>query len=523
LNGEYRLDSKPVRNYHPGINAYCIVDLLLIIKGINMKKILIFICLLSATCVISAIRSENLNTIVELETEQKISERVEKLLFPFVGESVVIIDLDLKYPAFQSYTYKGKNKSYYKDDIQKSKTELLKNKLTNANIDQIQIVNMKVSIYLVKTIKSAKEKFVEQSVTNWLGLDLHKGDELTIYKTLSFTAAGRKIDEISLPYTKIKKTIPFSNEENGIFTSFWLIVIIGLILSIILILLNFTLRFGIRSLRDSIGQIKTSKAGNPYQINPGRASSSALHSSAILEESKKNPLGINILEDKKERIKELPDFNFLENLSNDEFLDLIEKEKLHENELSYLLSVLSVNFVNRLLINDSNERTSKLVEIMMNETNLPKDKFIKLRANILKGYKKTIDGQIIKTDGKVSLVKFINNLPHKKANSVFKRICELNKKTATEIRDKIFLFEDIGKLDDSLLKDIIFEIDRELLVDFLVSADETIKNKFISNMTDRTASMINEELQFAGAQTDEEKEIAINNTLKIIKTILGYI
>lgn len=524
LNSEYCLDSGSVRNYHPGINACCIVDLILSIKGINMKKILIFMCLLSSICVLSAIRSENLNTIVELETEQKISERVEKLLFPFVGESVVIIDLDLKYPAYQSQTSKGDNKSYYKDDIQKSKVELLKNKLTNANIDQIQIINMKVSIYLMKSIKSDEEKFVEQSVTNWLGLDLQKGDELTIYKTLAITDAGGKLektDEIVLPYTN--KTIPFTNEEKGISTNFWLIVIIGLILSIILILLNSSLRLGIRSLRDSIGQIKTSKAGNPFPIKPGRASSSESHSSAILEESKKNPLGINILEEKKEKTKELPDFNFLENLTTDEFFDLMENRKLQENELSYILSVLSVNFVNRLIINDSNERTNKLVEIMMNETNLPKDKLIELRANILKSYKKTIDEQIIKTDGKASLVKFINNLPYKKANSVFKRICELNQETATEIRDKIFLFGDIVKLDDPLLKDIIFEIDHELLVDFLASADETIKNKFISNMTERTASMINEELQFAGARTDEEKEIASNDTLKIIKTILGYI
>ncbi len=491
-----------------------------------MKKIIIFVYLLFAICVLSAKGSENLNTIVELETEQKISERVEKLLFPFVGESVVIIDLDLKYPAFQSYTYKEENKSYYKDDIQKSKVELLKSKLTNANIDQIQIVNMKVSIYLMKSIKSEKEKFVEHSVTNWLGLDLHKGDELTIYKTLSFTATSRKTektDEISLPYTNTNKRLPFTNEEKGFSINFWLAVIIGLILSIILILLNFTLRFGIRSLRDSIGQIKTSKAGNSYQIKPGRTSSSALHSSAILEESKKNPLGINIQENKKEKTKELPDFNFLENLTNDEFFDLMENEKLHDNELSYILSVLSVNFVNRLLINDSNERTNKLVEIMMNETNLPKDKFIELRANVLKGYKKTIDEQIIKTDGKASLIKFINNLPNKKANSVFERICKLNQETATEIRDKIFLFEDIVKLDDPLLKDIIFELDHELLIDFLASADETIKNKFIPNMTNRTASMINEELQFADAQTDEEKEIAINDTLKVIKTMLGYI
>ncbi len=507
------------------IQIYYIVDLFLRIKGKNMKKILILLCLFSAVCVLPAIKSENINTVVELETEQKISERIEKLLFPFVGESIVIIDLDLKYPSSRSHISKEDNKSYYKDDIQKSKTEQLKNKLTNANIDQIQIVNMKVSIYLMKSIKSAKEKYVEQSVTDWLGLDLQKGDELTINKTLSFTAAGEKpekTDKTSLPY-KNNNNLPFTGGEGGISTNIWLIAIIGLILSISLILLVFTLRFGIRSLRDSIVQIKTSNASNSYKVKPDKAFSSVRHSTAILEESKKNPLGINIREDKNEKTKELPDFNFLENLTNDEFFNLIENRNLQKNELSYLLSVLPIDFVNRLLINDSDERTNKLVEIMMKETNLPKDKLVELRTNILKSYSKTIDEQIIKTDGKASLVKFINNLPDKKANSVFERICKLNQETAAEIRDKIFLSEDIMKLGDSMLKDIIFEIDHELLVDFLASTDETIRNKFISNMTDRNASMINEELQFAGVQIDEEKEIAINDTLKLIKTILGYI
>ena len=490
----------------------------------NMKKILIFIFFLSAICVLPAIESENLNTIVELETEQRISERIEKLLFPFVGESIVIIDLDLKYPTLQLRTYKEDIKSYYKDDIQKSKSELLKNKLTKANINQIQIVNTKVSIYLRKSIESDKEKFVEQSLTDWLGLDLQKGDKLTIYKTLSYTeAVGKpgKTYESSLPYTNINR--PFTNEEKGISANTWFIFIIGLILFVIFVLLNSTLRFGIRTLSDSIGQINTSGTGNPFKIKSGRASSSALKSSDILKESSRNPLRVNILEDQKEKTKGLPDFNFLENLTNDEFFNLIENENLRENELSYILSALPVNFVNRLFINDSDKRTNNLIEIMMNETNLPKDKLIKIRANILKSYKKTIEEQVIKTDGTASLVKFINNLPNKKANSVFKRISELNQETATQIRDKIFLFEDIMKLDDSLLKDLIFEFDHELLVDFLASVDETIKSKFISNMTDRTASMINEELKFASAQTDEEKEIAINDTFKIIKTILEYI
>ena len=185
--------------------------------------------------------------------------------------------------------------------------------------------------------------------------------------------------------------------------------------------------------------------------------------------------------------------------------------------------MLSVDFINRLLVNDSNKRTNKLVEVMMVETHLQKEKLIELREKIVGIYEKAIDEQIVKIDGKASLVKFINNLPYKKANTIFDRVNELNKKTAEEIRDKVFLFEDIVKLDDAIMKDLIFEIDHEILIHFLASVDKHIVTKFISNMTDRTAAIINEELQLENTQTNEEREIAIDGSLMIIKTILGYI
>ena len=490
-----------------------------------MKKILILLCLFIAISLLTAMESENMNTVIELETEQKISERIEKLLFSFVGKSVVIVDLDLKYPVFRSNAYKGDSKSYYKDDIQKIKYELLKNKIANGHIDQIQIVNMKVTVYLMKSIKSDKVKFVEANVKDWLGLDLKKGDELIINKTLSSSAVlekSSKTNDTSLPNTN-NNVRSYTDLEGVISLNIWLIIIIGLVLSIILILLIITIRFGIRSLRDSISQMKESKASSSFQIKPERASSSARNSTAILNESKTNPLGINILEDKKEKTKKLPDFKFLENLTNDEFFDLIEKQGLQKNELSYILSVLSVDFINRLLVNDSNKRTNKLVEVMMVETHLQKEKLIELREKIVGIYEKAIDEQIVKIDGKASLVKFINNLPYKKANTIFDRVNELNKKTAEEIRDKVFLFEDIVKLDDAIMKDLIFEIDHEILIHFLASVDKHIVTKFISNMTDRTAAIINEELQLENTQTNEEREIAIDGSLMIIKTILGYI
>ena len=79
------------------------------------------------------------------------------------------------------------------------------------------------------------------------------------------------------------------------------------------------------------------------------------------------------------------------------------------------------------------------------------------------------------------------------------------------------------KLDDAIMKDLIFEIDHEMLIHFLASVDEAIVTKFISNMTKRTAAIINEELQLENTQTNEKREIVIVGSLKIIKTILGYI
>ena len=113
-----------------------------------MKKKLIFFCVLLIVSCLYTQNNKNLNTVVELETEQKISERVEKMLFPFVGESVVVIDLDLKYPTGQFYGSQEDKKQYYKDDIRKSSSEILKNLSQISEKDRNQRLGL---LYLQKS------------------------------------------------------------------------------------------------------------------------------------------------------------------------------------------------------------------------------------------------------------------------------------------------------------------------------------------------------------------------------------
>jgi len=491
-----------------------------------MKKIFIFIIVVTAVYSLFATESGKFKTIIEIETEQKISERIEELLTSFVGESVVIVDIDLKYQTSRSQNYKTDNEAFYMDDIQKIKSEVMKNNLTNNKNDQIRITRIRVSVYLKKSVKSDKEDFVERSLIDWLGLDLEDGDELNIYKTLAKSAAVKKTNgdaTVTQPGVVPNDRNSFLDNELGITTNMMLILIISLVLVIILIFLIFTLRFGIRSLNKTIKQIKTPNTGSQFRGKASSASSSMKEGFAILDESKRNPLGINIIENQKNYTEDLIDFSFLANLTDKEFFNLIDQQNIQKNELSYLLSVLPINYVNQLLLSDSKERTNKLIELMMKEERLSKDRLIELKATIVKSYHNIIDEQVIKIDGKLSLIKFVNNLSNGKAKLFFDRITELDQKTALEIRDKIFLYEDIVKLDDPILKDIIFELDHDMLVDFLAGAEESIKSKFIANMTNRTRSIVNEELQFAGSQTDEEKDLAVDNVLRMIKTLLGYI
>jgi flagellar motor switch protein FliG len=490
-----------------------------------MRKIVLFVILMFIIIFLSAQDFAEFDTVIEIDTEQSIAVGLEKLLFPIVGESIVLVDLKLKYPDYNFGSLSEDDKSIEKKEIQKKKLEILKKRRMGSDNDRVQVLSKIVTIYLDESVEESVIDNVEKIVSERLKLDFTNGDNLLINNSMSFIP--KEIEIIDIPEIITSDSVTTDNVIQGSTSSgnlkIWMLVLVAVILGVVLLILNSTFRKGIRHITDSIAMINRGNTGNTIQVKSNPSMTGTLSSSSILEESYRNPLQISMLESKDEERIEFPTFTFLENLTNNEFFDLLESEAFGESELSYILSVLSIDYVKNLFINNTNGRVNNLINAIMNETVLPKENIVLLRERIFKSYKKTVEEQVIRTNGKDSLVKFVNNLPEEKARSVFQKIKDINEETAMEIRHSIFLFEDLMDLEDAILRDIIVELDHTMIIEFLSGVNKKVKDKFLVNMSDRMRSMIKDDLKYAAELTESEKTNAIDTTLQMIKTILNYI
>ncbi|MEA2481659.1 MAG: flagellar motor switch protein FliG [Thermoleophilaceae bacterium] len=81
--------------------------------------------------------------------------------------------------------------------------------------------------------------------------------------------------------------------------------------------------------------------------------------------------------------------------------------------------------------------------------------------------------------------------------NVIDRLAERNHELAEEIRLKLFVFEDIVKLDDRSMQILLKDVDQKDLVSALRGVADDVKDKVMSNLSQRAAEMLLDELSVA--------------------------
>jgi flagellar motor switch protein FliG len=70
---------------------------------------------------------------------------------------------------------------------------------------------------------------------------------------------------------------------------------------------------------------------------------------------------------------------------------------------------------------------------------------------------------------------------------------------AEQVRSLMFVFEDLVILDDRSIQRVLREVETKDLAMALKGANEAVKNKILSNMSERAAAMLSEDMEFMGA------------------------
>lgn len=90
---------------------------------------------------------------------------------------------------------------------------------------------------------------------------------------------------------------------------------------------------------------------------------------------------------------------------------------------------------------------------------------------------------------------------------------------AQKIMDKMFVFDDVNKLDDKAIQMILKEVATDALTVALKGAQPVLKDKFLANMSTRAAENLREDLESRGPMRLSEVEAQQKEILKVVRRL----
>ncbi len=151
----------------------------------------------------------------------------------------------------------------------------------------------------------------------------------------------------------------------------------------------------------------------------------------------------------------------------------------------------------------------------------------KISPQTLKQIEKVVDDMagfsmsqsLSKIGGTKSLAAILNRTNVSLSKEILTGLEQKDTDVAGEVKRLMFLFDDIVNIQDKDIQKILREVDRKDLALSLKIADEALKQKIYTNMSERASDLLKEELQYMGMVKLKEVEAAQAKIIDLIKAL----
>jgi flagellar motor switch protein FliG len=118
-----------------------------------------------------------------------------------------------------------------------------------------------------------------------------------------------------------------------------------------------------------------------------------------------------------------------------------------------------------------------------------------------------------------SLAEILNRTDRSTERNVLDSLTEADEELAAEVRRLLFVFEDIVKLDDRSIQLVLREADQKDLALALRGVNDDVKERILSNMSERGATMLVEEMAYQPPQRKRVVEEAQGRIVAIVRKL----
>jgi flagellar motor switch protein FliG len=202
-------------------------------------------------------------------------------------------------------------------------------------------------------------------------------------------------------------------------------------------------------------------------------------------------------------------------LSADEIYELIKDEQ--PQTIAIILVHLKTSVASDVIARLPDEIKT---EVAMRIVNLDKvtSAIVDEVNDILKDILKTRNNSIAKVTGGIDLLaEILNQTDEISSELILNELEEVDMEMAAQIKQRMFVFEDIVLVDDRGVQKLLRKVETMELAIALKAASEEVKEKIFKNMSERAGEMLKEEIEDMGPVRMKEVTDAQQNITNIIQ------
>jgi flagellar motor switch protein FliG len=209
-------------------------------------------------------------------------------------------------------------------------------------------------------------------------------------------------------------------------------------------------------------------------------------------------------------------FDFMRDLDPLQAAGLLEDE--HPQTVALVLAHLEPRSAARILVNlEAPLQVEVAKRIALTEQITPEA--VEIVEEGLRKKLSSVVTEVTSVGGTRPLAHVLNQVGRSTERQILAALGEQDSQLADEVRRFMFVFDDIVMLDDKAMQRVIRELDAKEMALALRPVNEQLKQKFFSNMSQRAAEMLKEEMSLAGQVRLKAVEEAQGRIVETIKRL----
>ena len=223
-----------------------------------------------------------------------------------------------------------------------------------------------------------------------------------------------------------------------------------------------------------------------------------------------------ILQQISTQVRKTP-FSFLQKAESSNLLTFIQDE--HPQTIALIISHMPFHKASEILAGLAGPKQLEVVKRVANMDQTNPEVIREVEAG-LEARLSNMLGQTFEQIGGVETVaEMLNLVDRTTEKSIMEGLESDDPDLVEQIRRLMFVFEDINLVDDKGIQSVLKEVDNEELALALKTASEDLKDKIFTNMSERAAQMIQEDMEYMGPVRVSDVESAQQRIVDIVRRL----